>query len=102
MITIDITTWYGCIIITRMITRCAMSINNRQIKVPNQIYHGYRSPISVMTELAVLPGHGIRIHTAQYMFAHKVALRGAPQRSITLSYSLSKYQKAHELDTAKI
>ena len=34
-------------------------------------------------------------------FGHKIALRGAPQRS-TLSFSLSKWQKAQELDTAKV
>ena len=38
---------------------CNGYTNSSQIKLPNQIYHGSRSPISVMTELAVLPAHGI-------------------------------------------
>ena len=59
---------YGCILISRMITRCAMSIpNDSQIKLPNHIYHRNRSPIYAMTELAVLSEHGISTHTAQYM-----------------------------------
>ena len=47
---------------------CIEYTNNSQIKLPNQIYHGNWSPISAMTELAVLPLHGLSIHTAQYMF----------------------------------
>ena len=64
MITVDITTCYGCIIMSRMITRCAMTINNNQIKLPNQRYSENRSPISSLTELAVLLVHGVSIHSA--------------------------------------
>ena len=41
------------------------AIKSSQIKIQNQIYHGNRSTISVITELEV---HGNGIHTAQYMF----------------------------------
>ena len=57
--------WYGWISISRMITRCALGIPiTVRLNYQTRYTLGNRSPISIITELAV---HFIGIHIAQYM-----------------------------------
>ena len=49
--------------------------SNYQTRYTMEIDHQFNS---VMTELAVLPVHGISIHTAQYMFATLCELHAVP------------------------
>ena len=81
---------------------CNEHTNNSQIKLPNQTYHKSRSPISVITDLTVLPVHGIIIHTAQYMFPTLCELHAVPLHSTSINVnthanSKSDYERSNNM-----